>query len=150
LKSVLVDTSILVRLANTADALHMIAVRAVLELHHRGEDLRVTAQNLVEFRSVATRPVAVNGLGLSTHDAEAKASNFESSFPLLLETPAVYPAWKTVVDSLGVIGKQVHDARLIAVCHVHAVTHLMTFNVAHFVRMANFGPGVTLIDPATV
>lgn len=46
--------------------------------------------------------------------------------------------------------KQVHDARLIAVCHVHAVTHLLTFNVSHFVRMAGFGPGVVVVDPATV
>ena len=48
------------------------------------------------------------------------------------------------------IGKQVHDARLLAVCHVHAVTHLLTFNVAHFNRMANFGPGVEVVSPATV
>ncbi len=52
----LVDTSILVRLANTADALHAVATRAVLELHQRGELLHITAQNLVEFRNVATRP----------------------------------------------------------------------------------------------
>jgi hypothetical protein len=37
-----------------------------------------------------------------------------------------------------------------AVCHAHAVTHLLTFNVAHFVRMAGFGPGVVVVDPATV
>jgi hypothetical protein len=49
-----------------------------------------------------------------------------------------------------VIGKQVHDARLLAVCHVHGVTHLLTFNVAHFNRMAGFGPGVEVVSPATV
>jgi hypothetical protein len=49
-----------------------------------------------------------------------------------------------------VIGKQVHDARLIAVCHVHAVTHLLTFNVTHFQRMAGFGPGVEVVAPVTV
>jgi predicted ATPase len=48
-----------------------------------------------------------------------------------------------------VVGKQVHDARLVAICHVHAVTHLLTFNVGHFVRMG-FGPGVVIVDPATV
>ena len=58
----LVDTSILARLANTGDALHAVAARAVLELHQRGELLQVTAQNLIEFRNLATRPKAVNGL----------------------------------------------------------------------------------------
>jgi hypothetical protein len=71
-------------------------------------------------------------------------------FPLLAETPDIYPAWKALVGALGVIGKQVHDARLVAVCHVHAVTHLLTFNVGHFTRLAGFGPGVAVVDPASV
>jgi predicted nucleic acid-binding protein len=146
----LVDTSVLVRLANSADPYHMVASNAVLELHRSGAVLRITAQNLVEFRSVATRPMAVNGLGLSVADVEAKAAIFEATFPLLAETPDIYPAWKALVAALGVIGKQVHDARLVAVCHVHTVTHLLTFNVANFVRLAGFGPGVVVVDPATV
>jgi predicted nucleic acid-binding protein len=123
---------------------------ALLELHRRGEVLNVTPQVLVEFRNVATRPVAVNGLGLSAVVAEAQAAAFEARFPLLAETPDVYPAWKALVGALGVIGKQVHDARLVAVCHVHRVTHLLSFNVSHFARMAGFGPGVTVVDPAIV
>ena len=87
---------------------------------------------------------------MSAVDAEAKAAVFEATFPLLVETSDIYPAWKALVVALGVIGKQVHDARLVAVCHVHAVTHLLTFNVAHFVRLAGFGPGIVVIDPATV
>ena len=146
----LVDTSILARLANTADALHAVAARAVLELHQRGEVLHLTAQNLVEFRNLATRPTAVNGLGPSVADTEAKSAVFEGKFPLLAETPDIYPAWKALVGALGVIGKRVHDARLVAVCHVHGVTHLLTFNVAHFVGVAGFGPGIVVVDPATV
>ena len=119
-------------------------------MHRCGETLHLTPQILIEFRNVATRPVAVNGLGLSVMAAEAKAVGFEAYFPLLGETLDIYPAWKSLVSALGVIGKQVHDARLVAVCHVHAVTHLLTFNVAHFVRMAGFGPGIVVVDPATV
>ena len=89
----------------------------------------ITAQCLVEF-TMATRPLAVNGLGMAAVDVEAMATDFEAEFPLLPETPAIYPAWKALVEALGIIGKQVHDARLVAVCHVHAVTHLLTFNVA--------------------
>lgn len=58
---------------------------------------------------------------------------------MLPEAPDVFPAWKPLVGTLGVVGKQVHDARLVAVCHVHAVTHLLTFDVGHFLRMASFG-----------
>ena len=146
--AILVDTSVLGRLANRADASHPLAVAAVAELHRRGEVLHVTPQNLIEFRNFATRPVAVNGLGLAASVAEGLGATFEAAFPLLNETPAIYPAWKALVGALGLVGKQVHDARLVAVCHVHAVTHLLTFNVPHFVRMAGFGPGIVVMDPA--
>lgn len=144
----LIDTNVLVRLANTADMFYATAARAVTELHRRGETLHVTPQNLIEFRSVATRPVAVNGLGFSPADATAAA--FEASFPLLVDTSDVFPAWKALVGALHVRGKQVHDARLVAVCHVHGVTHLLTFDAQHFVRLASHQPGVSIVDPANV
>jgi predicted nucleic acid-binding protein len=146
--SCLIDTSILGRLANTADASHATATQAVLNLHRQGEVLHITPQVLIEFRNVATRATALNGLGLEIVQAEAKASAFASAFPLLVETPDIFPAWKTLVESLAVVGKQVHDARLVAVCHVHQVRHLLTFNTAHFTRLAAFGPGVIVVDPA--
>lgn len=146
----LIDPSVLGRLANTADNFYPVAARAVVELHRAGELLHVTPQNLIEFRSVATRSVAVNGLGLSAEEAEAKAAVFEAAFPLLVDTPDVFPAWKALVGALSVVGKQVHDARLVAVCHAHRVTHLLTFNAQHFTRLASYGPGVNVIDPANV
>ena len=146
----LLDTSILSRLANAGDALFGIASHAVAELHRRGEVLHIAPQNLFEFRNMATRPVANNGLGLAAVDAEAKAAIFETTFPLLVETPAIHPAWKTLVESLGVTGKQVHDARLVAICHIHGISHVLTFNVKHFTRLATYRPGVTVVDPATV
>ena len=148
--AVLVDTSVLARLANTADALHATATRAVVELHRRGEVLHVTAQNLIEFRVVATRPVAVNGLALTVTAAESQATVFEAVFPLLAETPDIYPAWKALATGLGVLGKQSHDARLVAICHIHRVSHLLTFNVVHFTRLAAFPPGITVLDPGSV
>jgi predicted nucleic acid-binding protein len=146
----LIDTSILARLANTADASHAAAAGAVVELHRRGEALHIAPQNLIEFRNAATRPVALNGLGLAAVDAEAKAAVFEAAFPLLAETSDIYPAWKALVGALAVVGKQVHDARLVAICHVHQVTHLLTFNVSHFTRLSSFGPGVVVVDPVSV
>ena len=146
----LIDTSILGRLANVSDAQHAVATRAVSELHRRGEVLHVTPQVMIEFRNVATRPVSVNGLGLSIVDSEALVATFEAKFSLLVETPSIYPAWKALVGALGIIGKQVHDARHVAVCHVHAVTHVLTFNVSHFARMAGFAPGVVVVDPMSV
>lgn len=146
----LVDTSVLGRLANVTDPLFGVADRAVVELHRRGEQLRVSPQNLIEFRNAATRPVAANGLGLTPAQADVKSGYFEQAFPLLPDTPDIFPAWKALVTALGVIGKQVHDARLVAVCHAHGVSHLLTFNIGHFTRLATHGPGLIVVDPATV
>lgn len=148
--ALLLDTTILGRLANGNDAQHEVAARAVVELHRRNEVLHLAPQVLVEFRNVATRPVAVNGLGLTATEAEALATTFEARFHLLPETPDIFPAWKALVGHLEVVGKQVHDARLVAICHVHAVSHVLTFNVGHFVRLSSAAPGITVIDPAAV
>ena len=146
----LIDTSVLGRLANRADVSYPIAIRAVVELHRRGEVLHVTPQNLIEFRNAATRPTAANGLGLTASEAEAKSSAFEVAFPLLTEIPDIYPAWKALVSAFGVLGKQVYDARLVAICHVYGISHLLTFNVSHFTRLARIGPGIVVVEPANV
>ena len=49
-----------------------------------------------------------------------------------------------------VTGKQVHDARLVAVCHAHAVTHVLAFNVGHLARLDTAPPGLVFVDPASV
>lgn len=146
----LVDTNVLVRLANVADPKYAVADQAVADLHSRSKILHVTPQILIEFRNVATRPIAQNGLGLSAVEAAGKAAGFEASFPMLTETPDIYPAWKAIVDTLGTTGKQVHDARLVAVCHVNGITHLLTFNISDFAGMTGFGQGIVVVDPASV
>src|SRR4051794_19916414 len=136
----LVDTSILLRLANTSDAQEALARQTVLALHRQGERLHVAPQNLIEFRNAATRPASDNGLGLSLNTVAQQTATFEALFLLVDETPDIYPAWKLLVHAAGIIGKQVHDARLVAICDVHELTHVLTFNVRHFHRLAAYVP----------
>jgi hypothetical protein len=41
-------------------------------------------------------------------------------------------------------------APLVAVRCANGASQLLTFNVAHFARLAGFGPGVVVVDPASV
>ncbi len=148
--AILLDTNILGRLADKSDPFHVLAQNVIAKLRQRGEVLSITPQNLIEFRNFATRPTTGNGLGLTAQAAAALAGQFEMEFAMLPDTPHIYPAWVVLVDALGVIGKQVHDARLVAVCHAHAVSHLLTFNVGHFARLGAAPPGVVVLDPAAV
>ena len=61
----------------------------------------------------------------------------------------VFVIWQRIVQAAGVIGKQVHDARLVAVCHLCGVSHILTFNTRDFARFAPLPPGLTVVDPAT-
>ena len=54
------------------------------------------------------------------------------------------------MGSRAVTGKQVHDARLVAARNVHGVSHLLTFDGSHFGRLSSYGPGVVIVDPASV
>jgi predicted nucleic acid-binding protein len=146
----LLDTSILVRLANRADAAHAIADAAVVKLMTQNEIICIAPQILIEFRNVATRPLSANGLGLAVAEAISKAADFQAAFSLLAESADIFPAWKALVNSQGVIGKRVHDARLVAVCQVNKISNVLTFNTNHFVALATGVPGLTIVDPAKV
>jgi len=146
--SYLLDTTFLVRLANTSDPLHGVAVAALSELCQRDELLFIAPQNLIEFWSVGTRPLSANGgLGLSADDAISVVDIYAAEFLVAPETPDVYTALRKLLGSVPVLGKQVHDARLAAVCHVQGIQNLVTFNVRHFKRFEHIPPGLRVVDP---
>jgi predicted nucleic acid-binding protein len=92
----------------------------------------------------------VNGLGWSGSDAEAESAIFEALFTFLPDTSGTFMEWKRIVATLGIIGVQVHDARLFAVCQVHNISSIPTFNSAHFERFKSLNPNYRVIDPSSV
>jgi predicted nucleic acid-binding protein len=147
--NILLDTNILVRLANPNDPDYAMVVRVVGTLRSQGDELDITPQNLTEFRAVATRPVANNGLGYTGAEATSLVARFESDFTLLPDISSIHPIWKDIVHRCNVLGKRVHDARLLAVAVAHAADGVLTFNVSHFIGMVGVTP-VQLLDPRTV
>ena len=65
---------------------------------------------------------------------------------LLDDIPAILPMWESLVTTHAVLGKNAHDARLVAAMLVHGVTHLLTFNDQDFRRFT----AVTVLTPAAV
>lgn len=70
----LLDTNIWLRSVQRESPHHQLAVEALATLLAQGHDIFITAQNVIEFWSVASRPVEANGLGWSvetvTHECE--------------------------------------------------------------------------------
>lgn len=143
---VLVDCHILTRSAQPGHPMHIEALDAVRTLKQSGEELCAVPQNLYEFWVVATRPMDVNGLGMSTTQAQAELTRIKSFFRVLPDIPAIYPEWEKLVVQHAVSGKNAHDARIVAAMNVHGITHLLTFNAADFKRFH----GLSVISPAAV
>jgi len=142
----LVDTNVAARRILTEDPLHTMIKRAVDTLIVRGDVVMITAQNLVEFHALATRPLDANGLGLSSTEANKQARDIAAIFPLLEETPDIYTQWRMLMENYDVRGRQVYDARLVAVMLAHDVTNILTTNTAHFRRF----PEITVLEPKDI
>jgi predicted nucleic acid-binding protein len=63
---VLIDTNPLLRSLQLRHPQHETTLRAFEILRQQGRKLHIVPQNLVELWAVATRPIAYNGLGLTT------------------------------------------------------------------------------------
>lgn len=112
----------------------------------RGDRLYIFSQNIVEFWSVATRPAAKNGLGLTLHQADGYVSRLEFILTLLNDTPNIYREWRGLVVAHHIAGSNVYDARLVAAMNVYGITSILTFNVDDFKHY----PGIQVIHPQNV
>ena len=147
------DTNILLRMAQDTHPMHTEATQATTTLIRQGDTVHIIPQNLYEFWSVATREIKYNGLGLSVGDAQNELARLRSLFSFLPDTPAVCSQWERLIVQYGVIGRDSHDTRIVAAMNVHGVTHLLTFNQDDFRRYTNIvavSPGeVIAAQPAT-
>ena len=141
-----VDTN--VWLTATAPARHLHAqARAVVESWPAaGRDLVTSGQVVREYLAVATRPIDVNGLGLTTGQALDNVSELLQRLTVLEETRAVTDELLTMLRSGSLSDKQVHDANIVAAMRAHGVRRLVTDNGKHFAPF----DGVQIIDLAGV
>jgi predicted nucleic acid-binding protein len=142
----LLNTGILLRLVDDKDALHSLVQQAVETLISRQEELFSATQNIGEFWNVATRPIANNGLGLAPDDVINLIENsIEPVCGIMLDGGSTYTEIKRLVVAYGVIGKQVHDARLVALMLTRQIGTLLTLNPRDFRR---YEPeGIVVVTP---
>lgn len=144
--SYLIDTNVLLRLAQKKHPMRPDARRALVTLRKQGEELCIIPQNIIEFWAVATRPVANNGLGLIVDEAAREIKKLKRLFKLLPDTPAIFTEWEKLVIQHQVAGKPTHDARLVAAMMAHKIAHILTFNTDDFKRFSDF----TAVNPSSL
>ena len=143
----LLDTNILLRIAQSGHPMHQEARLCVRNLLRHKQEVHIVPQVLFEFWVVATRPVANNGLGLSIEEVTRLVTKAEAFFQLTLDTPMIYREWLRLVEAFSVFGVNAHDARIVAAMKVHGIPHIITFNTRDFSRYAS---EITVSPPAAV
>ena len=143
--TVLVDTNVLLRLFQPADPHSPIVERALNFLRQRNDSLFIAAQNIFEFWAVCTRPAGENGLGLTAEEAAAEVSAVKGLFAVLPELPLL-DEWERLVTKYNVVGRNSHDARLVAAMRVHGIESMLTFNTQDFRRYTE----ISLLDPGVI
>ena len=128
----LVHTNVLLRFLHRTDPRHSIVWAAVHTLRADGHQLQATSQNFIECWNVSTHPTSRNGFELTPQQTDTLLQTGEQMFPLLLDSPAIYPEWRRLAVQFGVSGVAVHDARLVATMLVHNVTHILNVQYLRF------------------
>lgn len=103
-------------------------------------------QNLYEFWATGTRPVAANGLGLSSVECHGAIQRIRRLFQLLPDHPDLYDQWESLVVTHACHGRVSFDARPVASMKTHGLTRILTYNGPDFSRF----PGLSILDPAAI
>lgn len=132
--TILIDANVLLRVSQPEHSQFAVSRDALRVLRSQANRLVIVPQVIYEFWVVSTRPLDVNGLGLTSSLAEEKIGEVLRLYDLYHDDRDIFVAWRQLVSKYGIQGKQAHDARLVAAMIRHGMTYLLTFNVQDFAR----------------
>ena len=136
-----IDTNILVYAIFPGTTFHEAARARLSELESDGVLFWTSRQVLREFLASTTRPGAV--IPQPTLDSLTNAvRQFEAEFKIADEDSAVTAILLDLLKSRTVLGKQIHDANIVATMRRYGIPSLLTHNVADFMR---YVPDINLL-----
>ena len=141
--TIFLDTNILLAATDRSRTGHGAARDIFARCGAAGVRLATSGQVLREYLSVATRPTAVNGLGLSVSDALSNVEVFRPRVVLLSDDEAASKMLARLVERHVVAGKRVHDANIVATILVHGIDVLATENIGDFESF----PDIEVLSP---
>jgi predicted nucleic acid-binding protein len=136
---ILLDTNILARTIQTGHPHHQPA-RDAMTLLRTGpkEQFAVSPQVLLELYAICTR--THNGLGLTPQEALSEIAAIKNVYPVLPETPAIFPTLESLLAKYRPTNRRVFDARHVAVMLAHGLSKILTFNDADFLHFSEIQP----------
>lgn len=140
---IFLDTNVLLAASDESRREHMQAREALTGWPAAGTVLYLSGQVIREYLAVATRPVRLNGLGMTQTEAVRNARVFRARSSVLVEDAGVNDQLLALLDSVSCTGKNVHDANLVATMLAHGIDTLLTSNIDDFAR---YGDVVTVVS----
>lgn len=141
---VFLDTNILVRYDVLETPEHQQVRQALRTLIERNCALWISRQVVREYCRVLTHPTFAKPLTM--RDAVARARQIVPYFHIADEDARVMENLFTLLDSVPIGGKQVHDANIVATMQAVGITHLLTLNITDFKRFSGVITLVALED----
>ena len=135
---VMLDTNVLLAATDEGRAEHHDALTIINDWAAGHTDLCTSGQILREYLSVATRPAEKNGLGLNLPDALGNVRAIRERTTLLTEDSKVADRLLGLLGDVQCLGKQVHDANLVATMLVHGIGTVVTMNLEDFTRFERY------------
>jgi predicted nucleic acid-binding protein len=143
------DTGILLRLANPDDPQYPTVEQAIEQLVNSRSRLYAAVQNVAEYWCVTTRPTDRNGFGLSAASVSRSLEEIiEPVCTILSEHREQYRQFKRLGLKYEFLGKQAHDARLVATMLCWGIDRIVTLNERDFRR---YEPeGIIVVTPDSI
>ena len=138
-----VDTNILVYAHREDAQWHDIAYGRLAELAEGRTPWAIPWPCLHEFLAIVTHPrIYAPPTPADTAIDQVEALLESPSLTLLAESEGYWPDLRATLQEGRIVGPQVHDARVAALCHLHGVRELWTVD-------RDFGrfPGLTARNP---
>lgn len=136
---VFLDTNILLTATDESRAFHETARKLIARGGAAGLHGATSGQVIREYLVVATRPLAENGLGLSSADAIGNIVKMTRRLQFYDERESVSVRLRRLVGAGGIRGKAVHDANIVATLIEHGIEWLVTENPEDFAGYPGVG-----------
>ena len=141
---VFVDANILIYARQAHSPFHNDALSKLAALDAAGHPLWTSRQVLREYLAGMSRP-NLTAAPPPMADLIADVHLFLTKFIVVEDGPAVTHHLLGLLATVSCLGKQVHDANLVATMQAHGISRLLTHNVADFKRFAAYITVIPLI-----
>lgn len=141
-----VDTNVLLYATSSRSPWHQDAVEALNRAREQETRLVISTQVLREYLVAATRPGS-EGVP-AFEDALKNVRTLQSELRVVGDDLAIAVKLVDLVEEYEVVGKQVHDANIVATMMIHGIERLLTHNVGDFARFSDVVTIMPLVEKA--